>query len=106
MMIKAAVKRKVLNVWHECHNPDFCCRLTVCPEDESRGRAVNFSLCDAVRHHTSVVAHIRRLDLGNIEVSRLLGDEPPIVLLNKVWVLIENPCISEVWKTHKGADYS
>lgn len=73
-------------------------RPTVCPEDQSRGRAVNFSLCDAVGHHAGVVAHVRGLHLGNVEVSRLLRDEPSIVLLDKVGVLVENPSISEVWK--------
>lgn len=71
---------------------------TVCPEDQSCGRALNFSFCDAVGHHTSVVAHVRGLHLGNVEVSRLLRDEPSIVLLDKVGVLIENPGVSEVWK--------
>lgn len=73
-------------------------RPTVCPEDQSCGRAVNFSLCDAVGHHAGVVAHVRGLHLGNVEVSRLLRDEPSIVLLDKVGVLVENPGISEVWK--------
>ena len=62
---------------------------------------MNFALCDAVHHYTSVVTHIRGLYLGNVKVSCLLRDETPIVLLNKVWVLIEDPCISKVWKTNE-----
>lgn len=62
---------------------------------------MNFALCDAVHHYTGVVTHIRGLHLGNVKVSCLLGDETPIVLLNKVWVLIEDPRISKVWKTDK-----
>lgn len=77
--------------------------LTVCLEDQSRGRAVNFSLCDAVGHHAGVVAHVRGLHLGDVEVPRLLRDEPPIVLLDKVGVLVENPGVSEVWKKNKGS---
>lgn len=81
-------------------------RLTVCPEDQSRWRAVNFALGDAIHHHTRVVAHVGGLHLGNVEVSRLLGHKAPIVLLNKVRVLVENPCISEVCKTNEGEHYS
>lgn len=77
--------------------------LTICPEDQRRGGALNLALCDAVHHYTRVVAHIRGLHLGNVKVSRLLGDEAPIVLLNEVRVLIEDPCISKVWKANKEA---
>lgn len=77
--------------------------LTVRLEDQSRGRAVNFSLCDAVGHHAGVVAHVRGLHLGDVEVPRLLRDEPSIVLLDKVGVLVENPGVSEVWKKNKGS---
>lgn len=59
---------------------------------------MNFAFCDAVHHYTSVVTHIRGFHLGNVKVSRLLGDETSIVLLNKVRVFIEDPCISKVWK--------
>lgn len=90
---------------HTCHITAISCCLTICPEDQSRGRAVNFALRDAVHHDTSVVTHISGLHLGNVKVSGLLGYKTPIVLLNKVWVLIENPCISEVWKTNKDEDY-
>lgn len=89
MTITATMKRTA-------HILALNCRLTVGPEDQSRGRAVNFALCDAVHHHTSVVAHIRGFHLGNVKVSRLLGDETAIVLLNKVRILVKNPCIIEV----------
>lgn len=89
---------------HACYIMAIRYCLTICPENESCGRAVNFALRDAVHHDTSVVTHIRGLHFGNVKVSCLLGDETPIVLLNKVWVLIKNPCISEVWKTNKGDD--
>lgn len=75
--------------------------LTVSPEDQSRGRAVNLPLCDAVGHHAGVVAHVRGLHLGDVEVSRLLRDEPSIVLLDKVGVLVENPGVGEGWKKNK-----
>lgn len=80
------------------------CHLTVCLEDQSRWRAVNFALCDTVHHHASVVAHIGGLHLGDVEVPRLLGHETPVVLLDKVRVLVENPCIREVCRTKEGAD--
>lgn len=78
-------------------------RPTVCPEDQSRGWALNFSLCDAVGHHAGVVAHVGGLHLGDVEVSRLLRDEPSIVLLDKVGVLVENPGVSKVWKKNTGS---
>lgn len=78
-------------------------RPTVCPEDQSCGRAVNLSLCDAVGHHARVVAHVGGLHLGDVEVPRLLRDEPPIVLLDKVGVLVENPGVSEVCKKNTGS---
>lgn len=80
------------------------CRLTVCPEDQSRRRAVNFALRDAVHHHAGVVAHIGGLHLGDVEVPRLLRHETPVVLLDKVRVLVENPCIREVCRTNEEAD--
>ena len=70
--------------------------LTICPEVQGCRRALNLALRDAVHHHTGVVTHIRRLHFGNVEVPCLLGDETPIVLLNEVWVLVEDPCISKV----------
>lgn len=78
--------------------------LTVCLEDQSCWRTVNFALCDTVHHHTCVVAHIRGFHLGDVEVPRLLGHESPVVLLDKVRVLVENPCIREVCRTNEGAD--
>lgn len=59
---------------------------------------MNLSLGDAVGHHAGVIAHVGGLHLGNVEVSRLLRDEPSVVLLDKVGVLVENPGVSEVWK--------
>lgn len=63
---------------------------------------MNLSLCDAVGHHTGVVAHVGGLHLGDVEISRLLRDEPSIVLLDKVGVFVENPGVSEVWKKNAG----
>lgn len=64
---------------------------------------MDFALRDAVHHHTRVVAHIGGLHLGNVKVSCLLRDEASIVLLNEVRVFVEDPCISEVWKTRRNA---
>lgn len=62
---------------------------------------MNFALCDAVHHYTSVVPHIRGLHLCDVKVSCLLGDKTPIVLLYEVWVLIEDPRIGKVCKTNR-----
>lgn len=64
---------------------------------------MNFALRDAVHYYTGVVTHIRGLHLGDVKVPRLLGDETSIVLLNKVRILIEDPCISKVWKINMDA---
>lgn len=77
-------------------------RLTVCLEDQSCWRAVNFAFCDTVHHDAGVVAHIGGLHLGDVEVARLLGHETAVVLLDKVRVLVENPCIREVCRTKRG----
>lgn len=66
--------------------------LTVIPQDQWCRRAEDFALSDAIVDHTGVVAHIRRLHFSDVQTSCLLGDESTTVLLNKVWVLIEDPC--------------
>lgn len=102
-MIKATLKWEVSNTRLTDALVSHKLGLTVCPEDQRRWWAMDLALCDAVHHHTSIVTHIRGLHLGNVKVSCLLGDETTIVLLNKVRVLIEDPCISEVYKTNKDA---
>ena len=99
--IKATFKGKVPNTWlwgTLVTSRPWAGLLTICPEDQRCRWALNLALCDAVHHHTSVVAHVWGVHLGDVKISRLLGDETPIVLLNKVRVLIEDPCIRKVWK--------
>lgn len=56
---------------------------------------MNAAFGDRVGNHTSVVAHIGRFHFGDVEISRLLGHEPPRVLDDKRWVLVEDPCEGE-----------
>lgn len=67
---------------------------------------MNFALGDAVCHHTGVVAYIGGLHLSDVKASCLLGDKTPIVLLNKVRVLVEDPCVREVCKANRDANQS
>ena len=70
--------------------------LTIPSQYHGGGRAEGSAVGHHVPDYTGVVTRIRCLHLGNVQVSRLLGDKASIVLLNKVWVLIEDPCISKV----------
>lgn len=84
------LKKELAKKWHQFYF------LTICPEDERCRRAVNFALCDAVHHDTSVVAHVGRLHLGDVKVSCLLRDEAAIVLLDEVRVFVKHPCICKI----------
>lgn len=53
---------------------------------------MNAAFGDRVGNDTSVVAHVRGLHFGNVEVARLLGHKSPRVLDDKRRVLIEDPC--------------
>lgn len=66
-------------------------RRTIAPENQWRGRAEHLLPGDRVVHHAGVVAHIRRLHFGNVQAARLLRDETPTVLLNKVGIFVEDP---------------
>ena len=70
--------------------------LTVGPEDQRGGRAVNLPLGHAVHHHARVVANVRRLHLRDVQVPGLLGHETSAVLLNEVRVLVKDPGIAKV----------
>ena len=52
---------------------------------------MNATLCDRVGHHAGVVAHVRGLHLGDVQVARLLGDKAPGVLSHERRVLVEDP---------------
>jgi len=74
--------------------------LTVTAEHQWSGRTLDPGLCDGVSHHTRVVADIRGLHLGDVQVPRLLRDESASVLLHKRRVLVKDPGKHEIcgWK--------
>lgn len=77
--------------WLDCESKKKEHILTICPQDQWRGRAQHFDLCNAIYHHACVVPYIRRFYFSNVKVPSLLWDKTSAVLLDKVWVLIEHP---------------
>lgn len=66
--------------------------FTITPEDQWCWRAENCLLCDSVVNHTGVISHIRGLHFGNVQTPGLLRNKSSTVLLDRVWIFIENPC--------------
>lgn len=80
-----------LEVWQQ---PAF----TITSEDQRCRRAQHLLPCDSVVNHTGVVANIWGLHFGDVQASSLLRDESTTVLLDKMWVFIENPCKCQFWR--------
>lgn len=74
---------------------------TVVPEDEGRGGPQDPAAGHGVGHHAGVVARVRGLHLGDVEIPGLLGHEAPAVLVHEARVLVEDPRVAELCK-HKG----
>lgn len=86
----------------EYQNKDQVSCLTVAAQDQWGGRALHAALGDGVGHHAGVVANIRGLHFGDVQVSRLLRDEAAGVLLNEGRVLVEDPGEDQIWREREG----
>lgn len=73
-------------------------RLTITAQHQRGGRALHATLGDGVGHHAGVVANIRGLHFGDVQVSRLLRDEAAGVLLHEGRVLVEDPGEDQIWR--------
>lgn len=71
---------------------------TVVPEHEGRGWPQHLAVGHGVGHHAGVVAHVRGLHLGDVEVAGLLRHEAPVVLVHKGGVLVEDPGVGQLCK--------
>lgn len=74
---------------------------TVVPEDEGCGWPQDLAVGHSVGHHTGVVAHIRGLHLGDVQIPSLLWHKAPVVLVHKGGVLVEDPGVGQLCK-HRG----
>lgn len=72
--------------------------LTVSFQRERCRWTQNTRVSHSVLHQTDVTSHVRRLHLGNIQVSRVLGDEAATVLGNKWGELIKHPAVDNLWE--------
>lgn len=70
--------------------------FTVGSEDERRRRAEHFVPRHSVVDHAGVVAHVGALHLRHVQVPRLLRDEATAVLLDEIWILVEDPGIRQL----------
>lgn len=70
--------------------------LTISALHQGCGWALYTPLCLCIGDKAGVVAHIRWLHLGYVQVPRLLRHKPPIILLDMQWVVIEGPGIRQV----------
>lgn len=75
--------------------------LTVAAQDQRRGRTLHSGLGDRVGHHAGVVADIRGLHFGDVQVARLLRDEAAGVLLHERRVLVKDPGKDEIWRQRR-----
>lgn len=73
-------------------------RLTITAQDQRGGRALHATLGDGVGHHAGVVANIRGLHFGDVQVPRLLRDEAAGVLLHEGRVLVKDPGEDQIWR--------
>lgn len=70
--------------------------FTVGSEDERRGRAEHFVPRHGVVGHAGVVANVGALHLGHVQVPRFLRDEATTVLLDEIWILVEDPGVRQL----------
>lgn len=65
---------------------------------------MNTAFGDRVGNYTSVVAHIRRLHFGDVEVACLLGHKSSSVLDDKRRILVEDPGEGEICEQSQGCE--
>ncbi len=78
-------------------DPQHFKAFTVTSEDQWCRRAEHLLPCDSIVNLTSVVANVWALHFGDVKTPRLLRDESTTVLLDKVWVFIEDPSKCQLW---------
>lgn len=71
--------------------------LTVGFQRERCRRTQNTRVSHRVLHQTDVAPHVWRLHLGNVQVSRVLGDEAAAVLGNEGGELVKDPAVDDLW---------
>lgn len=71
--------------------------LTVSPHHHRRGRAQHGGVGHHISHCAGVVAGVRGLHLGDVEVARLLGDEAPGVLPQETSLPVHHPGELHLW---------
>lgn len=75
------------------------CSLTIASEGEGGGGPPHSALCRGAAHGTRVIPNIPRLYLGQVQVSRCLGNEAPAIFLKVQGVIVEDPRVGQAWKT-------
>lgn len=65
--------------------------LTITSEDQRRRRAEHILPRHSVVYHAGVVANICGLHFRDVQTPRFLRDKAATVLLDKMWVFIEDP---------------
>lgn len=85
-----------------------CCKcesLTIGFQCERCWRAQNLRIRHSVLHQTDVTSYVRGLNLRDVQVPCVLGDEAPTVLSNKWGELIKYPAVDDLykskWRTYK-----
>lgn len=74
---------------------------TVIPEDEGRGWPQDLAVGHGVGHHAGVVAHVRGLHLGDVQIPGFLRHEAPAVLVHEGGVLVEDPGVGQLCEQGK-----
>lgn len=73
--------------------------FTITSEDEWCWRAEHFVPRHSVVNHTGIIAHVRALHLCDVQTPRFLRDKASTILLDEMWVLVEDPGIRQLWVT-------
>lgn len=72
--------------------------LTILAQHHGSGRAVHGAIGHQVLYHTRIVARIRWLHFGDVQVPCPLGHKAPIILDEDTGITIEDPWISNLWE--------
>lgn len=57
----------------------------------------DLAVCHSAGYDTGVISHIWWLHFGDVEVTSLLRHKSPAVLLDKWWILVEDPSKWQLW---------
>lgn len=74
---------------------------TISAQHERSWWPKDLAVCHSAGYDTGVISHIWRFHFGDVEVTGLLRHKSPAVLLDKRWILVEDPSKWQLWSVIK-----